>query len=54
MNEIIKFLFEGDEFMPEMHLSQPEFTYSASGLLKIKKYKNLQKQEIHDIITETN
>ena len=31
MNEIIKFLFEGDEFMPEMHLRQPEFTYSASG-----------------------
>ena len=32
MNEIInKFLLEGDEFMPEMHLKQPGFIYSASG-----------------------
>ena len=30
MNEIInKFLLVGDKFMPEMHLGQPYFTYSA-------------------------
>ena len=33
MNEIvIKFLLAGDKFMPEMHLKQPGFTYSASGV----------------------
>ena len=32
MNYIInKFLFAGDKFMPEMHLRQPGFTYSACG-----------------------
>ena len=32
MNEIVnKSLLAGDKFMPEMHLKQPEFTYSASG-----------------------
>ena len=32
MNEIInKFLLIGDKFMPEMHLKQPGFTYSACG-----------------------
>ena len=31
MNEIVnKFFLEGDTFMPEMHLKQPRFTYSAS------------------------
>ena len=30
MNEIVnKFLLAGDKFMPEMHLKQPCFTYSA-------------------------
>ena len=30
MNEIVnKFLLVGDKFMPEMHLKQPGFTYSA-------------------------
>ena len=30
MNELVnKFLLAGDKFMPEMHLIQPEFTYSA-------------------------
>ena len=33
MNEIVnKFLLAGDKFIPEMHLKQPGFTYSASGL----------------------
>ena len=32
MNEIInKFLLLGDKFMPDMHLKQPGFTYSACG-----------------------
>ena len=32
MNAIInKFLLTGDKFMPEMHLRQPGFTYSACG-----------------------
>ena len=32
MNEIVnKFLLAGDKFMPEMHLNQPGFTYTASG-----------------------
>ena len=32
MNEIVnKFLLAGDKFMPELHLKQPGFTYSACG-----------------------
>ena len=32
MNNIInKFLLPGDKFMPEMHLRQPQFVYSACG-----------------------
>ena len=32
MNEIVnKFLLAGDKFMPEMHLKQPGFTYTACG-----------------------
>ena len=32
MKEIVnKFLLAGYKFMPEMHLRQPEFTYSACG-----------------------
>ena len=43
MNEIInKFLHVGDKFMPEMHLRQPGFTYSACGpFTKNKELKNL-------------
>ena len=45
MNEIInKLLLAGDKFMPEMHLRQPKFTYSACGPFtkhkeRIKKFK---------------
>ena len=45
MNEIVnKFLLAGDKFMPEMHLKQPGFTYSACGSFtknkeRIKKFK---------------
>ena len=32
MNTVINtFLLAGDKFMPEMHLRQPQFTYSACG-----------------------
>ena len=32
MNAVInKILFARDKFMPEMHLSQPQFTYIAYG-----------------------
>ena len=32
MNDVInKFLLAGDKFVPEMHLRQPQFTYSACG-----------------------
>ena len=45
MNNIInQILLAGDKFMPEMHLRQPQFTYSASGPFtkhkqKIQKFK---------------
>ena len=32
INKIVnKFLLAGDKFIPELHLKQPEFTYSACG-----------------------
>ena len=45
MNEIVyKLLLAGDKFIPEMHLKQLGFTYSACGLFtknkeRIKKFK---------------
>ena len=45
MNEIVNnFLLAGDKFMPEMHLKQPGFIYSACGPLtknkeRIQKFK---------------
>ena len=45
MNNIInKFLLAGDKFMPEMHLRQPQFVYSACGSFtrhkeRIKQFK---------------
>ena len=40
MNEIVnKFLLAGDTFMPEMHLRQSGFTYSACGTSAKKKTK---------------
>ena len=45
MNDIVnKFLLPGDKFMPEMHLRQPGFAYSACGTLtkskeRIRKFK---------------
>ena len=43
MNEIInKFLLAGDKFMPEMHLKQVRFTYSACGPFTKKQRKNTE------------
>ena len=40
INEIVnKFLLVGDKYMPEMHLKQPGFTYSACGLFTKKKQR---------------
>ena len=45
MNNVInKFLLAGDKFMPEIHLRQTQFTYSACGLFtkheqRIRKFK---------------
>ena len=43
-NTIHKLLLAGEKFMPEMHLRQPQFTYSACGPFtkhkqRIKKFK---------------
>ena len=49
-------MLAGDKFMSEMHLRQPEFTYTACGPFTKKKrdYPNLKRQEIQDIFTKTN
>ena len=47
MNEIEnKFLLAGDKIMPENHLKQTVFTYSAFGSItkKKKEFKNWKKQ----------
>ena len=57
MNEIVnKFLLAGDKSMPEMHLKQPGFTYSACGPFTKNKERiqNLKKQEIQTIFTKMN
>ena len=55
-NTVNKFLLAGDKFMPEMHLRQPGFTYSACGpFTKLKeRIKNLNKQVIRDIFIKMN
>ena len=55
MNEIVSmFLVIGDKFMPEMHLKQPGFTYSACGPFTKNKERieNLCKQKIQTLFTE--
>ena len=55
MNDIInKFLLAGGRFMPEMHLKQPGFTYSAKERILKKEFKNVKKQEIQKIFTKMN
>ena len=49
MNEIVnKFLLAGDKFMPEMHLKQPGFTYSACGPFTKNKERIQKFKEIGD------
>ena len=49
MNEIVnKFLFVGDKFMPELHLKQPGFTYSARGLFSKNKERTQKFKETGD------
>ena len=53
MNEIVnKFLLAGDEFMPEMHLKQLGFTYSACGLFTKKTQK--ENTEIQTLLIKVN
>ena len=57
MNEIInKFLLAGDESMPEMHLRELGFTYSACGPFTKNKEKIKRFKETGDsrYITKTN
>ena len=58
MNEIVnKFLLARDKFMPEIHLRQLGFTYSASGPITKNKERIQElkrKQEIDDIFIKTN
>ena len=57
MNEIVnKYFLAGYKFMPEMFVRQPRFTYNACGLFNKNKgsIKNLLKQEVQDIFTETS
>ena len=43
----------GGKFMPEMHLKQPGFTYSACGpFTKNKEFRNLKKQEAQAIFAK--
>ena len=57
MNNVInKFLLAGDKFMPEMHLRQPRFVYSACGPFTRHKerVKDLNVQAIRVIFIEMN
>ena len=49
MNEIVnKFLLAGDKFMPEMHLKQPGFTYSACEPFTKNKERNEKSKGTRD------
>ena len=57
MNEVVnKFLLAGYKFMPEIHLRQNAFTYSACGPFTKNKerIKNLKKLEIQNMFIKTN
>ena len=51
-----KFLLVGDAFMPEMHLKQPGFTYSACGTFTKNKERieKISRLEIQILFTEMN
>ena len=49
MNNVINnFLLAGDKFTPEMHLRQPQLTYSACGTFTKHKQRNQKFKEIGD------
>ena len=51
MNEIVnKFLLAGGKFIPEMHLKQPKFTYSACGPFSKNKERIQKFKETRDTI----
>ena len=55
MKEIVnKCLLAGDKFMPEMHLNQPDFTYSACGPFtkNKKRIEKLCRLEIQTFFTK--
>ena len=57
MNEIVnKFSLAGDKFIPEMHLKQPGFAYSACGPFTKNKERiqQLKKQEMQSIFPKMN
>ena len=56
MNKIVnEFSLARDTFMPEMHLKQPGFTYSAcEPFTKNKEFKNVKKQEIRAMFPKMN
>ena len=55
MNNVInKCLLAGGKLMPEMHLRQPQFVYSACGPFTRQEFKNLNKQVIRVIFIEMN
>ena len=57
MNERVnKFLLASDKFVPEMHLKQPGFTYSACRRFTKNKERiqKLKKQGIQTIFTKMN
>ena len=55
MNNIInKFLLAGDKFMPEMHLRQPRFVYSACGPFTRHKERIQDVQAIRVMFIEMN
>ena len=50
MKKIInKFLLTGDKFMPELHLTQPELTYSAWGSFSKYRERILKFREIGNL-----
>ena len=54
MNENINtFLLVGDKFMPEMHLKQPDFIYSACGPFT-KNKERIEKLEIEILFIQMN
>ena len=56
MNNVINKFLLGDKFMPEMHLRQPQFTYSACGPFTKHKQRiqSLKKLVIQTIYTKMN